>query len=215
MDIGQIIRSARKAKKLSLEELAHRIGSDSGNLSRFERGLQSTTPEKLKLLMATLDIKLTAQQQMDTVLYSDPNNVMGTYQPMRETRLFPLISWEEVGRFTEMPVKIGSSHRMIESTENAGHGSFWLAVSGHSMTCQGNPSFPEGSLILVKPDGDIVNGKYYVVELLDSGDKTFKQYVEDAGYRYLRPLNDRYRTIEMDKNCRFIGRVVDAKMSGL
>ena len=83
------------------------------------------------------------------------------------------------------------------------------------MTSNGNPTFPEGSLILVKPDADIINGKYYVVEMLDTGEKTFKQYVEDAGYRYLRPLNDKYRTIEIDNNCRFLGRVVDTKMTGL
>ncbi|WP_225776373.1 helix-turn-helix domain-containing protein [Pseudomonas sp. Marseille-Q5115] len=215
MDIGQIIRNARKAKKLSLEELAYRIGSDSGNLSRLERGLQGTTPEKLKLIMAALDIQLTAQQQLETVLYSDPNNVSGAHQPVREPRQFPLISWVEAGAFTDTPGNIGEDHRMIESTENAGRGAYWLTVNGHSMTCTGNPSFPEGCLILVKPDADVINGKYYVVEMLDSGDKTFKQYVEDAGYRYLRPLNDKYRTIEIDGNCRFIGRVVDAKMSGL
>lgn len=215
MDIGQIIRNARKAKKLSLEELAYRIGSDSGNLSRLERGLQGTTPEKLKLIMAALDIQLTARQQMETVLYSDPNNVSGARQPVREPREFPLISWVEAGAFTDTPGNIGEDHRMIESTENAGRGAYWLTVNGHSMTCTGNPSFPEGCLILVKPDADVINGKYYVVEMLDSGDKTFKQYVEDAGYRYLRPLNDKYRTIEIDGNCRFIGRVVDAKMSGL
>ncbi|NJP03477.1 helix-turn-helix domain-containing protein [Pseudomonas sp. hsmgli-8] len=215
MDIGQIIRNARKAKRLSLEELAHRIGSDSGNLSRFERGLQGTTPEKLKLIMAALDIQLTAQQQMETVLYSDPNNVSGARQPIREPREFPLISWVEAGEVTESPGKIGENHRMIQSTENAGYGGYWLTVNGHSMTCTGNPSFPEGSLILVKPDADVINGKYYVVEMLDSGDKTFKQYVEDAGYRYLRPLNEKYRTIEIDGNCRFLGRVVDARMSGL
>ncbi|KPX86249.1 XRE family transcriptional regulator [Pseudomonas meliae] len=215
MDIGQIIRNARKAKKLSLEELAYQIGSDSGNLSRFERGLQGATPEKLKLIMAALGIQLTAQQQMETVLYSDPNNVSGVRQPIREPREFPLISWVAAGEVTESPGKIGESHRMIQSTENAGYGAYWLMVNGHSMTCTGNPSFPEGSLILVKPDAEVINGKFYVVEMLDSGDKTFKQYVEDAGYRYLRPLNEKYRTIEIDGNCRFIGRVVDARMSGL
>ena len=124
MDIGQIIRNARKAKKLSLEELAYRIGSDSGNLSRLERGLQGTTPEKLKLIMAALDIQLTAQQQMETVLYSDPNNVSGARQPGREPREFPLISWVEAGAFTDTPGNIGEDHRMIESTENAGRGAY-------------------------------------------------------------------------------------------
>lgn len=215
MDIGQIIRNARKAKKLSLEELAHQIDSDSGNLSRLERGLQSTTPEKLKQIFTILDIKLAAQQATMDSRDVDAGNVFEAQQPFREARKYPLISWVEAGEMTEAPSKIGATHRLIESSENAGHEAYWLTVSGHSMTCKGNPSFPEGSLILVKPDAEIINGKYYVVEMLDSGEKTFKQYVEDAGYRYLRPLNEAYRTIELDNNCRFIGRVIDAKMTGL
>lgn len=83
------------------------------------------------------------------------------------------------------------------------------------MTCYGNPSFPEGSRILIRPEAEIISGKYYVVRLLDSGEQTFKQYVEDAGHKYLRPLNPSYRTIEINGNCHFIGRVVDAKMTGL
>jgi SOS-response transcriptional repressor LexA len=214
MDIGQIIRAARKAKKLSLEELAHRIGSDSGNLSRLERGIQGTTAEKLKQIMDVLEIRLSAYRQYEDSL-AEGTNVSAVHQPLRKSRVYPLVSWVEAGELTESPGTIGETYRMIESTENAGFDAYWLTVSGHSMTSMTNPSFPEGSLILVKPDAEIINGKYYVVEMLDSGDKTFKQYVEDAGYRYLRPLNDKYRTIELNGNFRFIGRVVDAKMSGL
>ncbi|MNP87406.1 hypothetical protein D3C76_1882780 [compost metagenome] len=51
--------------------------------------------------------------------------------------------------------------------------------------------------------------------MLDSGEHTFKQYIEDAGLKYLRPLNPAYRTMEINGNCRFIGRVIDTKMTGL
>lgn len=83
------------------------------------------------------------------------------------------------------------------------------------MTCNGNPSFPEGSRILVRPEAEPVSGKYYVVKLLDKDETTFKQYIEDAGNKYLRPLNSSYRTVEINENCFFIGRVIDTKMTGL
>jgi SOS-response transcriptional repressor LexA len=215
MDIGQIIRKARKAKKLSLEDLAHQVNYDSGNLSRLERGIQNTNPEMLKLLMDALGIKLSAEAQREGQKVGDVSNVFDAQQPFREPRKYPLVSWVEAGEMTESPNKIGEVYKWLETTEAAGDGAYWLTVSGHSMTSTGNPNFPEGSLILVKPDAEIINGKYYVVEMLDSGEKTFKQYVEDAGFRYLRPLNDKYRTIEIDNNCRFLGRIVDTKMTGL
>lgn len=60
----------------------------------------------------------------------------------------------------------------------------------------------------------MISGKYYVIKL-ESGESTFKQYIEDAGHKYLRPLNPNYRTIEIDSPFKVIGRVVDTKMTGL
>jgi SOS-response transcriptional repressor LexA len=210
MDIGQIIRNARKAKKLSLEELAHQVDSDSGNLSRLERGLQSTTPEKLKQIMSILGIKLSPQD-------AGMSNVQMALQPSREPKEYPLISWVIAGEWAESCDNFhpGDADEWISSTENAGEHGFWLTVRGDSMTCAGNPSFPEGSRILVMPEADLISGKYYVVKMLDSGESTFKQYIEDAGLKYLRPLNTAYRTIQINGECKFIGRVIDTKMTGL
>lgn len=211
MDIGQIIRSARKAKKLSLEELALQVDSDSGNLSRLERGLQSTTPEKLKQIMSILGIQLSQQQD------AGMSNVQMALQPSRAPKEYPLISWVIAGGWAESSDNFhpGDAEDWISSTENAGEHGFWLTVRGDSMTCAGNPSFPEGSRILVMPEADLISGKYYVVKMLDSGESTFKQYIEDAGLKYLRPLNPAYRTIQINGECKFIGRVIDTKMTGL
>lgn len=217
MEIGQIIKNARKAKKLSQEQLANQVDYDTGNLSRLERGLQSTTPEKLKRIMDVLGIKL-AQigQGTDSTQDSGMSNVQMALQPMKGPKEYPLISWVIAGEWAESCDNFhpGEAETWIASVENAGANGFWLEVRGDSMTCSGNPSFPEGSRILVQPEADLVSGKYYVVKL-ESGESTFKQYIEDAGLRYLRPLNPSYRTIQIDGDCKIIGRVIDTKMTGL
>lgn len=217
MEIGQIIKNARKAKKLSLEQLANQVDYDTGNLSRLERGLQSTTPEKLKRIMDVLGIRL-AQigHGMDSTQDSGLSNVQMALQPSRGPREYPLISWVIAGEWAEScdNFQPGEAETWIASVENAGANGFWLEVRGDSMTCAGNPSFPEGSRILVQPEAELVSGKYYVVKL-ESGESTFKQYIEDAGLRYLRPLNPSYRTIQIDGDCKVIGRVIDTKMTGL
>lgn len=217
MEIGQIIRNARKAKKLSLEQLANQVDSDTGNLSRLERGQQGTTPEKLKRIMDVLGIKLAqAGQGMDSPQDTGMSNVQMALQPSRGSKEYPLISWVIAGEWAEScdNFEPGDAETWLASTENAGANGFWLDVRGDSMTCAGNPSFPEGSRILVMPEADLISGKYYVVKL-DSGESTFKQYIEDAGLRYLRPLNPSYRTIQIDGDCKVIGRVIDTKMTGL
>ncbi|MBB1617130.1 repressor [Pseudomonas sp. UMC65] len=211
MEIGQSIRKARKAKGWTLEELAHQVGSDTGNLSRLERGLQGASHEMLNKIVKILGISFELPQ--DPALA----NVSMALQPVRAEKSYPLISWVVAGSWAESPdlYQPGDAEAWLPSTENAGDKGFWLTVRGDSMTCIGNPSFPEGSKILVKPESDLISGKYYVVKLLDSGEQTFKQYIEDAGHRYLKPLNPSYRTIEINGNCHFIGRVIDTKMTGL
>ena len=54
MQIGKVIRILRQEQGLTLEELALRIGSDAGNLSRVERGKQRYTPEMLQAIADAL-----------------------------------------------------------------------------------------------------------------------------------------------------------------
>ena len=211
MDIGKIIRDARKAKGWTLDELSHQVETDAGNLSRLERGKQFASKELLGRLMTVLGIELSKIQD------AGMSNVQMALQPSRAPKEYPLISWVIAGEWAESSDNFhpGDADLWIASTENAGPNGFWLDVKGDSMTCAGNPSFPEGSRILVQPEADLVSGKYYVVKLLDSGESTFKQYIEDAGLKYLRPLNPNYRTIQINGECKFIGRVIDTKMTGL
>ena len=210
MDIGKVIRDARKAKGWTLDELSHRVETDSGNLSRLERGKQFASKELLGRIMNVLGIELAKIQD------AGMSNVQMALQPSRGSKEYPLISWVIAGEWAEScdTFHPGDADTWLASTENAGEHGFWLDVRGDSMTCAGNPSFPEGSRILVMPEADLISGKYYVVKL-ENGESTFKQYIEDAGNKYLRPLNPSYRTIEVEGPFKVIGRVIDTKMTGL
>ena len=85
------------------------------------------------------------------------------------------------------------------STQNLGPHAYCLRVVGDSMV-NTNPngySYPEGAIIFVDPDASVVSGARVVAKIPDSDMATFKVYVEDAGRRFLKPLNSQYPTIEM------------------
>lgn len=51
--LGPAVRSLRKMRSLTLEDVANQVeGYDSGNMSRFERGVQSIDSDKLKTIAA-------------------------------------------------------------------------------------------------------------------------------------------------------------------
>ncbi|MDI2594999.1 S24 family peptidase [Pseudomonas sp. 681] len=225
MDIGKQIRDARKAKGLTLETLANQVDTDTGNLSRLERGLQGASHDLLKRIMSVLDLKLVNSVYdpsmgsgglLASALEHLITNVELSDQPSLTLKLYPLVEWDKAESWAESPDKLtsGDNKMFLASLENAGENGFWMEVRGDVMTCNGNPSFPEGSRILVQPGAEVISGKYYVV-ITEGGEQTFRQYIEDAGSKYLRPLNPSYRTVEIFGNCRFIGRVIDTKMTGL
>ncbi|OEC59462.1 MULTISPECIES: helix-turn-helix domain-containing protein [Pseudomonadaceae] len=208
MDIGKIIRTARKAKRWTLEELASRVGSDTGNLSRFERGQQGASQELLQKLLAELGITLA-----DAASAEPTANIQPTLQPSRAPKEYPVISWVIAGEraLSLDAYSPGVAEEWLASTESAGPHGYWLIVRGPSMTSPSPPSFPEGTPILVQPEGfDLVSGKFYIAKHRD-GETTFKQYIYDSGREYLVPLNKEFKQVEMDDQWDIIGRVIDMK----
>ncbi|MEN3257513.1 helix-turn-helix transcriptional regulator [Sodalis endosymbiont of Spalangia cameroni] len=56
MKIGQKIRQLRKARNMTIQELADEIGSDVGNISRLERGIQGYTQSTVTKIAEALSV---------------------------------------------------------------------------------------------------------------------------------------------------------------
>lgn len=134
-------------------------------------------------------------------------------------RKYPVISSVEAGSWQETVdlYQPGHADDWEASSKDAGPHGFWLRVKGDSMTAPAgeSKSFPDGMLILVNPDMECLPGHFVVAKLTDTQEATFKRYIEDAGQRYLKPLNPAYPLIPINGNCRFVGRVIEAKLTDL
>jgi len=62
--IGWAIRQIRQARGWKLEDLAHMVGTDQGNLSKFERGEQWISEELLKKLSTALETPISKLYEM-------------------------------------------------------------------------------------------------------------------------------------------------------
>lgn len=218
MDFSDRLKQRMRELGLSAAEVALKIGVSKGAVTHWTSGTNRANGARLLRLAELLECDATwLVSGTDHPSADRLQNVEATLQPHRSPRHYPLISWVAAGERAESPDNHcpGDGEEMIESTENAGQHGYWLTVKGHSMKSDSTPSFPEGIKILVRPEGfDVISGKFYVAKHRD-GETTFKQYVRDAGTEYLVPLNPTFKTVEMDGEWRIIGRVVDAKITGL
>lgn len=211
--LGSRIARFRKAAGLSQAQLATLCGWRSqSRVGNYEKDLREPTLADIELLAAALKVSVG-----ELSYGQEASNVTPAAPPQRETRQYPVISWVAAGARRESGncYADGVAEELVGSTENAGPNGYWLQVKGRSMTCSGYPTFPEGCLILVQPEGfELVSGRFYIAQHRD-GEATFKQYVYDAGHEYLVPLNPDFETVRMDEHWEVIGRVVDAKITGL
>lgn len=228
--LKQIFQQKKKELGLTQSYVAERFGMSQTAVSMYLNSTNALNIRAASLFSSMLQVPVSAfsprlAEAIDKIneanfqadWEADPTNVGLAVQPTRRAREYPLISWIAAGARAESPDNFapGVAEDWLPSTENAGPHGYWLIVKGPSMTSPTPPSFPDGTPILIKPEGfDLVSGKFYVAKHRD-GEATFKQYIQDAGSAYLAPLNPQYRTIEIDEDWAIIGRVIDAKITGL
>jgi len=182
MTIGATIRAARKAKKWTLERLAHEAGTDTGNLSRLERDLQGANKDLLERILHVLGISLTGGILLDSNV-GETLNIKGQV---------PLISWVQAGCWSEVSdiYAVGDAEQWLPCPVTHGPRTYALRVRGLSMY---NPSerhsFNDGDIIFVDPDRDAIHKSLIVAKLTDTQEATFKQLLIEGDQRFLMALN--------------------------
>lgn len=182
MKIGATIRAARKAKGLTLEQLALEAGTDASNLSRLERELQGANKELLERILQILGIALTGTPTLEANISHDVH-IKG---------LVPVISWVQAGSWSEVSdiYAIGDAEQWLPCPASHGPRTFALRVRGLSMY---NPnerhSFNDGDIIFVDPDRCAIHRSLIVAKLTDTQEATFKQLLIEDDQQFLMALN--------------------------
>lgn len=219
MEYKDRLRAARQHANLTQGQLAEAIGITQTSISDLERGKSKGTTFSARIAKACGVSALWLEDGLGEMLGSDDhNNVSPMLQPHRDAMEYPVITWIAAGERVESSVShpTGIADEWLASTENAGPGGYWLKVKGQSMTSNTPPSFPEGTPILIRPEGyDLISGKFYIARHTITGETTFKRYNLDAGIGYLVPLNPEYQAVPLDGTWEIIGRAIDAKIPGM
>lgn len=209
-------KTRRKELGLRQDQLAKKAGVSQTTISDIERGRNDGSRELValsKALKCRAEWLATGEGEKElgqgaNIFWPDPNTSEGP----EPTGLVPLISWVQAGLFCSSPdlLQPGDAEDWFPAFKKMGPHSYALRVSGDSMTSHspGVKSYPAGTIIYVDPDKAVVNGSKVVARIHDNETATFKVYSEDAGKRFLKPLNTQYPTIEMTEDMQICGVVV-------
>lgn len=126
--------------------------------------------------------------------------------------LVPLISWVKASSWAESieNYAIEDVEKWLPCPEKHSKSTYALKVIGDSMTSPylGNISYPDGTFIYVDPEREVVNGSKVIAKVTNKNEVTFKVYREDAGKKWLMPLNPVYEKIEFIEGMTICGVVI-------
>lgn len=216
MKVGAAVRELRKANNLTLEELANDVGYDQGNLSKFERGLQTTDDEMIERLAKRLNTSKAAllrraaeleEQESPPLVAEEPT---ASYAARAVTRL-PRVNQVPVFDDSHLqqiaggqPVEASEDMPTIPGSPDTRPGDFAWRVTDDAMT--GPPgsvqSYPLGCMAYMDPTLEHRSGD--AVLALIGGQVAFTSLQNVNGTWMMVPLNPRYPAKELPYNSRVL-----------
>lgn len=192
--IGQLINSSRgigDSVARKLEKIGEKPENWMDNLHIVDIGTSTSREEVLSV----------------TPVMSGNTSVIDTI-----AKKVPLISWVSAGMWCEAidNYNPGDAEDWLPCPVNCSHNTFALNVSGNSMTSMipGSKTYPDRCVIYVDPGVQVTNGCNVIAKLKDQDEVTFKTYREDAGKKWLIPINPQYEKILIDENIIICGVVI-------
>ncbi|KAB7701494.1 helix-turn-helix domain-containing protein [Plesiomonas shigelloides] len=209
--MNERIRSRRLQMGMKQAELAKMLGVSRVSVTKWETGVTKPDGENLHQLAIALSTT------PEWLLYGsgEPLNDDTVLKPItRPPTAIPVISAVQAGTWTDThaAARLSDVISWSYTTVKVSPEAFGLVVRGESMTNpNGLPTIPEGSTVIVEPNYGTIDDLYgkIVVAILDgTAEATVKKLVWDGPNRYLMPLNPAFKPIEINGNCRIIGKVI-------
>lgn len=197
--IGARIKRLRLHAKMSQQVVADAVGVSRVAVTKWESGqTKDMRHDSLIGLAKLFGIKV---EELLTEITGTTNTTYDVnVEPAPKINgTVPLISWVQAGAFCQAPdlFQPGDAEDWVPCIQKLGPHAYALRVVGDSMTAPYGRSYPEGCIIFVDPDYPVTNGCRVIAKVPATDEATFKCYVEDAGKKYLMPLNTRYEKIEI------------------
>lgn len=209
-----LVKAKMRELDITQEKLAERVGVTQGAVGHW---LRRERQPKLDMMNAVLEALGMPHLQVRLHIVPHGEHIAEqvtaygaaadeTLSALADPRGFryPVLAWLELDG--ERPDE-SLVHQL--SDYQARGKAFWLRVESDAMNAPSGLSVPEGMLILVDPGVPAAPGRLIVARQPGVG-TVFRQWIEEGGLRYLRPLNPMYPTVACDPALEILGVVMRA-----
>ena len=204
-EVGAAIRTIRQARRLTLEDVALAMGTDTGNLSRLERGLQAYTTTTLDAAARALGVEV-----RDFFVRQDSPG----YKVDPHTYRVPVVGTAQLGddgfwHEYEYPTGHGEGY-VVYPTKDPN--CYAVRVKGDSM----RPRIKPGEFVVIEPNTTINQGDEVLVRVRD-GRKMIKiLHSRRDGMVELYSVNEAHRPITLDdqqiESMHFVAGILKASL---
>ncbi|RYM64724.1 Uncharacterized HTH-type transcriptional regulator CBU_1416 [Serratia quinivorans] len=210
-------RLAQASKNIGLDDhgrgaaIARALGVTSKATSKWFNAESMPRPDKMAELAKYLRVDL-AWLQLGIGEEKNSNQLVAGREAGHKYE-YPLFSASSAAEDEKANDDLtnNDSIKWISSTIQASPRGFWMVVKNDSMVVNNaKPSFPEGMLILVDPNEEVIPGDFCVAKFDGDTEVTFRKLISEAGEKLLKPLNPAYSIKPFNENCQIIGKVINA-----
>ncbi len=193
-ELGQRIRVARKAMKLTQEKLAKKLGIAYPTLNKYENGHRTPDAELLSMMSTILDCDpgwLLSGEELDFENLPKPKGVSIFRVPVlnKVTDDFPRNVSKEIASYI--------------CIQDIPEGAYAIIMKGESMS----PTLRDGDYIIFMP-GVAINDGDVVIVRNEWGESILKRYRERTGEIYMVSDNPEYPMVKLQEECKIVGKVI-------
>lgn len=173
------LRAMRKEKRITLDELARRVGTSKQTIQRYETGVISNIPpEKVEAIATALGTTPAALMGW--------TESAGEYEPMGGgVKRLPILGEIACG----VPVYANEEHESFVIADSGLDADFCLRAHGDSMV---GARIYSGDIVFIRAQDSVENGEIAAVIIQDEATLKRVYYYPDEGKLILSPENPRY-----------------------
>lgn len=194
-----------KMKELNLtqEELAKKLGVTRSAIAHY---VQGTRHPPLKQFVKLAHVLHTEPGWLQFGKSSTESTQISPKHNKQKLNRIPILEWDQILSFN--PNTLSSKQQYLNYCDLNQTNCYAVQIKGDSMVSSSENSFNPGDYVIIDPHKEPAHGQFVLVCPEKKKEAILRQYIEEGGSTYLKPLNIHYPITEFKQQTKICGVVI-------